>query len=231
MFTLVWTMSVMLWMVQQEIVQAGQVGFGGSFWWGPEVYGERFEARDIERDGGLGDIAGMAFEGALIDSAVVIARLPEFIPVGPGQKTARGRPGPGPRGSRPGRVGNPDHAADVARNNAQASGPLSPRAVGNRVPDGVGAPGQAVEIRGQSVDPGPGGRVIVESERFRQSGQMVGEGRSQIRDVRAADPNATIVVTDPANPTAPPVVFPPGTQPQRRGRLPRGAPQIVPVPD
>src|SRR5262249_49149985 len=87
------------------------------------------------------------------------------IPIQPG---ARGR------SRSPGRPGNPDHVADVLRNNSQVSGDLRPRAVGNRVPDGVADRGQVVEIRGQKIDPGPNGRVIVESERFRQSGQMVG---------------------------------------------------------
>jgi hypothetical protein len=124
--------------------------------------------------------------------------------------------------SRGGRPGNPDHQADVERNNAQASGRLNPDVtIGGRVPDGVGAVGQQVAIPGR----GPGGmpaqipippnsRPILESERFGPSGHISAEGRRQIRDIRAAAPNATIIVTDPANPSKPPVIFPPGKAPQ-----------------
>ena len=133
-------------------------------------------------------------------------------------------------GNRSGRPGNQDHRDDVERNNNQESGRLRPRAVGRRVPDGVGAGGQVVDIRGRTIDPGPVGRVVVESERFRQNGQMVGDGREQIRDIRAADPNATIVVTDPANPNAPPVIYRPHTQPPPRGRLRTNHPTHVPYP-
>jgi hypothetical protein len=111
-----------------------------------------------------------------------------------------------------GRNGSADHQADVAANNNQATGELKPRAVSGRVPDGVGRVGQVVTIRGQVIDPGRKGRIIVESEPIR-GGRPVSEGRRQIRDIRAADPNATIVVTDPENPLAPPLVYPPGTQP------------------
>ncbi|HTV21586.1 MAG TPA: hypothetical protein VMG12_23015, partial [Polyangiaceae bacterium] len=56
------------------------------------------------------------------------------------------------------------------------------------------------------------------------------EARAQMRDARAADPNATLVVTDLANPNAPPLVYPPGTQPPPPGRLPAGTPDVVPYP-
>lgn len=101
-------------------------------------------------------------------------------------------------------------------NNAQLSGKLSPLAVGARVPDGVGMTGQVAVIRGQTIDPGPNGRVIVESERFRGT-LPVSDGRRQIRDMRRADSKATIVVTDPHNPTRPPLVYAPGSQPPRGG--------------
>ncbi len=117
---------------------------------------------------------------------------------------------PAAAGGRPGRPGDPEHIADVARNNDVND--LQPVAVGGRVPDGVGQPGQIVTIRGERIDPG-NGRVIVESERFGPSGHIKSWGRTQIRDIRAAEPSATIVVTDPANPNAPPVIFRPGQQP------------------
>jgi hypothetical protein len=86
-----------------------------------------------------------------------------------------------------------------------------------------------VTIRGRTIDPGPNGRVITESENFR-NGRPVSAGRRQIRDIRLAEPNATIVVTDPNNVTAPPLVYPPGTQPPPGGWLPRGTPPSVPAP-
>lgn len=114
--------------------------------------------------------------------------------------------------SRGGRPGNIDHQIDVEANNGPNG--LDPNTqVGSRVPDGVGRTGQRVNIRGQEIDPGPGNRVVVESERFGKNGQMVADGRNQVRDIRAADPNATIVVTDPDNPGAPPAVYAPGQQP------------------
>ena len=50
-----------------------------------------------------------------------------------------------------------------------------------------------------------------------------------IRDIRAADPGATIVVTDHTNPSAP-LIYPPRTQPPPPGRLPPGTPTSVPYP-
>ena len=121
---------------------------------------------------------------------------------------------------RPGRPGNPDHRRDVRRNNEPNQ--LRPMKIGNRVPDGVGRPGRAVTIRGVTIDPGPGRRVIVESERLRRDGIPVSEGRAQLRDIRAANPTATIVVTGHANPSAPPIVYGVGWQPPPPGRLAAG---------
>jgi hypothetical protein len=129
-----------------------------------------------------------------------------------------------------GRNGTPAHQSDVNANNRQVSGDLEPRPVGGRVPDGVGQQGQVVTIRGKTIDPGPNGRVIVESEEFTNAGMPVSGGREQIRDIRAGDPSATIVVTDPNNPARPPTVYPPGTQPPPKGRLPQGTPPSVPYP-
>ena len=144
---------------------------------------------------------------------------------GNGQNASRTPKNP----KRPGQPGDPDHVADVAKNNNQPTGELRPKPVGGRKPDGVGELGQVVTIRGQTIDPGPNGRVIVESERFRK-GRPVSLGREQIRDIRAADLNATIVVTDPKNPNAPPLIYPPGTQPPRRGWLPKGTGPIEAYP-
>ena len=46
-----------------------------------------------------------------------------------------------------GRKGTPAHQADVAANNAQPTGNLAPQKVGGRVPDGVGLPGQTVDVQ------------------------------------------------------------------------------------
>jgi RHS repeat-associated protein len=115
--------------------------------------------------------------------------------------------------SRGGRPGNEDHQADVSRNNGPPNNLDPNAAVGPRVPDGTGEPGQVVTIRDRPIDPGPDARVVTESERFGEGGNMDAEGRRQVRDMREADPNSTIVVTDPARPDADPVVYPPGTQP------------------
>jgi hypothetical protein len=126
-----------------------------------------------------------------------------------------------------GRNGTPAHAADVARNNAQTTIDLRPDPVGGRVPDGVGRTGQRVVIRGVEIDPGPNGRVIVESESF--SGNIpVSDGRAQLRDIRRADRGATIVVTDPENPSRAPLIYPPGTQPPPSGHY-RGGRTHVPA--
>jgi hypothetical protein len=115
-----------------------------------------------------------------------------------------------------GRTGNPAHDADVVTNNAQDSGELFPIPIGGRVPDGVGRRGQVVMIRGQTIDPGPNGRVVVESESF--TGAIpVSPGRAQLRDIRRAERSATLVVTDPDEPGRPPLVYPPGTQPPPEG--------------
>jgi RHS repeat-associated protein len=61
--------------------------FGGAN--GGGTYGYEFGV--LPRGGGAGDIAGMTIDGALQDSAVVIARIPEFLPIVPGAKSARAR--------------------------------------------------------------------------------------------------------------------------------------------
>lgn len=129
-----------------------------------------------------------------------------------------------------GRNGTPSHQADVATNNGSPNN-MKPASVGSRVPDGVAAPGQTVNIRGQDIAPEPGGRVIVESERTVKGGTMPNSaGRDQIRDIRQADPSATIVVTDPDRVSDPPIVHPPGSQPPPKGRLPVGQPPVVAYP-
>ena len=87
--------------------------------------------------------------------------------------------------------------------------------------DGVGQYGQTVTIRGQKIAPQGKGRVIVESDHVIAHGTMPDSAaRAQIRDIRAADPGATLVVTDLANPKTPPLIYPPGTQPPPSGPLP-----------
>jgi hypothetical protein len=132
-------------------------------------------------------------------------------------------------GGRPGRGGSPAHAKDVLANNFENK--LEPKPLSNgRVPDGVGQPRQKVVIRGQTIDPGEG-RVLVESDHLVYDGTMPNsEARDQVRAFRRADPDATIVVTDLADPARPPLVYPPGKQPPPPGPLPKGQAPIVNFP-
>lgn len=133
-------------------------------------------------------------------------------------------------GGRPGRPGGPAHQADVARNEAKPNS-LRIRSVGNRVPDGVGEYGQTLVIRGQRIKPEGRGRVIVESDHLIRNGTIPNSAaRAQVRDIRKADPGATIVVTDQANPKTAPLVYPPGKQPPPPGRLPGNQEPVVPYP-
>jgi hypothetical protein len=131
-----------------------------------------------------------------------------------------------------GEAGSPAHQADVRRNN-DPNGMVRMN-VGNRRPDGVGQPDQAVNIRGQEIRPEPGGRVIVEADRAVNYGtnryMPDSEARAQMRDIRRAAPNDTLVVTDFNRPDAPPIVYPPGTQPPPPGRIPPNTPSHVPYP-
>ena len=54
--------------------------------------------------------------------------------------------------------------------------------------------------------------------------------RAQLRDIRKAAPNDTLVVTDLANPDSAPLIYPPGTQPPPRGPLPQQQAPVVPYP-
>jgi hypothetical protein len=115
--------------------------------------------------------------------------------------------------SRGGRPGGPNHQADVAANNGPPNN-LTPRAVGDTVPDGVGRVDQEVTIRGTTIKPKPGGRVLVEADEFVWDGkQLSAEARAQVLKMRAAAPNDTIVVTDQHNPNTPPKIYEPGQQP------------------
>jgi hypothetical protein len=129
--------------------------------------------------------------------------------------------------SRGGRPGGPAHQADVAANNGPPNN-LRPQAVGNTVPDGVGLPGQAVEIRGQTIAPEGNGRVLVESDEFVWDGEhLSSEARAQVRAMREGGPNDTIVVTDQHNPESSRlVIFKPGEQPPPPGTIPRSTPPI-----
>ena len=140
--------------------------------------------------------------------------------------------------SRGGRPGGPAHQADVENNNINNNPKLEPVTLSNgKVPDGVGQPGQVVTIREKwKIDPNPDGtnpdgRVIVESDHTVHNGTMPdSEAREQVRAFREADPNATLVVTDCDNPTASPLIYPPGTQPPPPGHLPPGTSPSVPYP-
>jgi len=131
-----------------------------------------------------------------------------------------------------GEAGSPEHQADVRRNNEPNN--LVPMDIGGRRPDGVGQPDQTVTIRGEEIRPEPGGRVIVESDHmvYRGTDRTMpdSEARAQMRDIRRAAPNDTLVVTDLADPNARPLVYPPGAQPPPPGRLPPDTPSSVPYP-
>ncbi len=138
---------------------------------------------------------------------------------------------PSAKGLRTGRKGSPAHQADVNRNNVAPNNLVARRYPGGLTPDGVGEPGQAVIIRGQTIAPEGNGRVIVESDPTVYHGEMPhSEAREQIRRYRAADPEATIVVTDPNRPDLPPLIYRPGEQPPPEGRLAPGTPAVVPYP-
>ncbi len=133
------------------------------------------------------------------------------------------------RGGRPGRPGSKAHQADVNRNNKPNR--IREGEIGGRFPDGVGRPGQVLEIRGRKIAPVGRGRVIVESARCVRDGTMPqSRTRAQLRDVRRARPGATIVVTDPTRPKAAPLIYPPGKQPPPPGPLPSGQASVVPYP-
>ena len=133
-------------------------------------------------------------------------------------------------GGRPGRPGGPAHKADVARNNGEPNR-IRGRPLGRRYPDGVGRRGQTLVIRGREIAPRGQGRVIVESDHVIRNGTMPDSAaRAQVRDIRRADPSATIVVTDQAHPKTAPLVYPPGTQPPPPGRLPLDQAPVVPYP-
>lgn len=133
------------------------------------------------------------------------------------------------RGGRPGSPGSPAHQADVLRNN-EPNG-IKGGKIGNRIPDGVGREGQTLTIRGREIAPRGQGRVIVESDHLIRRGTIPDSAaRAQVRDIRKAEPGATIVVTDQANPKAAPLVYPPGKQPPPPGRLPADSPAVVPYP-
>ena len=134
-------------------------------------------------------------------------------------------------GGRPGRRGNPAHEADVEQILEDNPTARPGAEVGGRVPDAAGQPGEPMQIRGRTITPEGDGRVIVESDHTVYDGRLPDSAaRSQVRDMRAAEPSSTLVVTDCDNPSAPPLVYPPGTQPPPSGRLGANPPARVPYP-
>jgi hypothetical protein len=135
------------------------------------------------------------------------------------------------RGDRPGRPGKPEHKADVRRTLIDNPDADPNAQVGNRVPDAAGQPGQPMQIRDQTVTPEGNGRVLVESDHTVYDGTIPdSKARAQVRDMRAADPDATIVVTDCDDPDAEPIIYPPGRQPPPPGHLGSNPPIDVPYP-
>jgi len=136
---------------------------------------------------------------------------------------------PGIEGGRPGRAGGEAHQTDVQATLDNNPG-ARPEAVGNRVPDIVGKPGQSMKVRGDTIKPVGKGRVIVESDKTVYGGTIPdSEARAQVRDFRKADPDATLVVTDYNDPSAKPLIYQPGTQPPPPGPLGPNPPISVKV--
>lgn len=138
---------------------------------------------------------------------------------------------PAESGGRPGRPGGEAHRNDV-QETLDANPDADPSfAIGDRVPDAVGAPGEPMQVRGQTITPQGNGRVIVESDKTVYDGTIPDSAaRAQVRDMRAAAPDSTLVVTDYNNPTAAPLVYPPGSQPPPPGNLGPNPPTTVPYP-
>ncbi|HWO26787.1 MAG TPA: DUF4157 domain-containing protein [Kofleriaceae bacterium] len=134
---------------------------------------------------------------------------------------------PKARGQSPGEPGSPQHKALV--NKVHKDNFIGTETRGTRRPDAVGKVDQAIKVGDRTITPKKGGRVLYEAENFYKDGsQMVAEGRKQVRQLRADNPNATIVVQDVANPNNI-VVYEPGAQPPPGGRLKPGTPNIEPV--
>ena len=126
---------------------------------------------------------------------------------------------PGIEGGRPGRAGSPAHKGDVQAT-IDANPGSGPKAVGNRVPDVVGEPGQILTVRRVKIKPVGNGRVIVESDKTVYDGKIPDSAaRAQVRDFRRADPDATLVVTDYNDRAAKPLIYEPGKQPPPPGPL------------
>ena len=91
---------------------------------------------------------------------------------------------------------------------------------------------QPIKVGDLTIAPEKDGVVLYEAENFYKDGsQMVSEGREQVRQFRADNPNnpnATIVVQDVENPNNI-VTYKPGTQPPPPGRLKPGTSNIEKV--
>jgi hypothetical protein len=86
-------------------------------------------------------------------------------------------------------------------------------------------------VRGEEIDPGPHGRVIIEAEECMEHRNVpISMGREQLRRYRASDPNATIVVTDRTRRNRKPIVYRPGKQPPTEGYIPKGTEDEVDYP-
>jgi hypothetical protein len=133
---------------------------------------------------------------------------------------------PKARGQSPGEGGSPNHKAAVDK--VRNDNGLGTETVGSRRPDAVGLKDTPVKIAGQVYTPRPGARVLYEADNFFKDGsQIEAEGRAQVRQLRADNPNDTIVVEDADHPGRV-IVYEPGTQPPPPARLKPGTSPTVP---
>jgi hypothetical protein len=92
--------------------------------------------------------------------------------------------------------------------------PTEPRGFKLAEPETMGEPGAALKVRGQLIKPQAQAQVIVLSGRTEHPGRIPDPtARAQVRAFRDEHPDATLVVADSENSSAPPLVYPPGTQP------------------
>jgi hypothetical protein len=133
-------------------------------------------------------------------------------------------------GQSAGEAGGPKHREMVRIVKAENRLEDEPPATGGgRRPDAMGKQGQSLKIAGKTYAPETNAsRVIYEADTFYADGTHIkSEGREQVRDLRAAYPDATIVVQDVE--TGNVLVYPPGTQPPATEPGERLGPETSPI--
>ncbi|MFT3843288.1 MAG: DUF4157 domain-containing protein [Myxococcaceae bacterium] len=136
---------------------------------------------------------------------------------------------PQSRGQSRGERGSPEHERLVLDAKQINGLPDRPPTKGGWRPDAFSdQPGKKfkVPVTGEVIDPGKG-NVIYEADNFFSDGsQLDTDAREQVRGIRKAYPDATIVVQDVADPRNV-KVYKPGEQPPPEGRLPADTPEKV----